>query len=231
MSTLEALHPEQNATVSASAGTGKTWFLVSRIKRLLLSGVKPNSILAITFTRKATSEIKDRLEIDLKEWASADDKKLKSYLIEIGLKKPNEKDLKNAHELYERYQFSDKGIQIMTFHSFSQEILKKFPIEAKVPIGFSVGEQSEINLIKSSAIDKIFSTKNTEDAALINEITTLLSLVGGTENAKAILYNFIEKQNIWRAFTQDNEEMLTTALESLEDLYAPFINKNMRLIS
>lgn len=226
MSTLEALHPEQNATVSASAGTGKTWFLVSRIKRLLLNGIKPNSILAITFTRKATSEIKDRLEIDLKEWASADDKKLKSYLIEIGLKKPNEKDLKNAHELYEHYQFSDKGIQIMTFHSFSQEILKKFPIEAKVPIGFSVGEQSEINLIKETAITNLFTTKNTDDVELIDQITTLLGLVGGIENARKILYNFIEKQNVWRAFTQNNTDMLTTALESLDSLYAPFINKN-----
>ena len=86
MTTLDALYPEHNAIVSASAGTGKTWFLVARIKRLLLSGAHPNSILAITFTRKATSEIKDRLETDLKKWASADDEKLKSYLVEIGLK-------------------------------------------------------------------------------------------------------------------------------------------------
>jgi len=226
MTTLDALYPEHNAIVSASAGTGKTWFLVARIKRLLLSGAHPNSILAITFTRKATSEIKDRLETDLKKWASADDEKLKSYLVEIGLKKPNEKDIKNAHELYEHYQFSDRSIQIMTFHSFSQEILKKFPIEANVPIGFSVGEQSEINLIKGTAIDKIFSTKNIDDIELIDQITTLLALVGGMENARTILYNFIEKQNVWRAFTQDNTEMQTTALESLDNLYAPFINTN-----
>ncbi|RLA04442.1 MAG: hypothetical protein DRQ45_00820, partial [Gammaproteobacteria bacterium] len=53
--------PARNATVHASAGTGKTWLLVTRILRLLLAGARPDSILAVTFTRKAAAEMQQRV--------------------------------------------------------------------------------------------------------------------------------------------------------------------------
>lgn len=48
--------------VMAAAGSGKTTTLVERIKRLLeTGGVSPYEIMAITFTRKAASQLKERL--------------------------------------------------------------------------------------------------------------------------------------------------------------------------
>eukprot|EP00892_Ulva_mutabilis_P005400 jgi/Ulvmu1/3231/UM015_0272.1 len=47
--------------IFAGAGTGKTTTLIARIWRMLAQGIKPESILAITFTRKACQEIKERL--------------------------------------------------------------------------------------------------------------------------------------------------------------------------
>ncbi len=52
--------------IIAGAGTGKTRTLTSRIASIINSGVKPQKILAITFTNKAASEMKERVNILLK---------------------------------------------------------------------------------------------------------------------------------------------------------------------
>ena len=56
-----ACDPSRSVVVEACAGAGKTWMLVSRILRALLDGARPEEILAITFTRKAAGEMRERL--------------------------------------------------------------------------------------------------------------------------------------------------------------------------
>src|SRR5579871_1229390 len=62
-----AVDPTQNVVLEASAGTGKTRVLVERYVNLLLAGVDPDRILAITFTRKAAAEMRQRIIDRLKE--------------------------------------------------------------------------------------------------------------------------------------------------------------------
>jgi DNA helicase-2/ATP-dependent DNA helicase PcrA len=47
--------------IIASAGTGKTSTIVGRIAYLLESGIKPEEILLLTFTNKASLEMKSRV--------------------------------------------------------------------------------------------------------------------------------------------------------------------------
>nr|MBQ6740583.1 UvrD-helicase domain-containing protein [Synergistaceae bacterium] len=63
---------KQIITVTAGAGTGKTWVLSNRYARLLLSsedfnsstpqGLLPKDILTLTYTEAAASEMKSRIE-------------------------------------------------------------------------------------------------------------------------------------------------------------------------
>ena len=69
----------------AAAGTGKTWLLVTRLVRLLLAGTSPDSILAITFTRKAAAEMAARLTDRIYSMARLDDGALAQALRALGI--------------------------------------------------------------------------------------------------------------------------------------------------
>jgi len=69
-----ATHTTGPLMIVAGAGTGKTKTLTHRIKNLIASGIAPASILAITFTNKAATEMKDRVikligkNLGLRDW-------------------------------------------------------------------------------------------------------------------------------------------------------------------
>src|ERR1700716_3454095 len=71
-----ASDPGSSAFVSANAGSGKTHVLVQRVIRLLLSGVPPEKILCITFTKAAAANMAERVFSTLGHWFTLGDEAL-----------------------------------------------------------------------------------------------------------------------------------------------------------
>ena len=71
-----ASNPDASAFVAANAGSGKTHVLVNRVIRLLLTGVPPEKILCITFTKAAAANMAQRVFETLGRWVTLPDREL-----------------------------------------------------------------------------------------------------------------------------------------------------------
>ena len=124
-----ACDPSRSVAVEACAGAGKTWILVSRMLRALLDGAAPHEILAITFTKKAAGEMRQRLQEWLEEFAKASPDKLLSELMDRGMTPQNALDQREAlRGLYRKLLGGGHPVQIRTFHSWFAALLGTAPL-------------------------------------------------------------------------------------------------------
>ncbi len=197
---LQAANPYINATVTASAGSGKTYMLVTRILRLLLEDAKPGSILALTFTRKAAAEMQQRLAERLYQLATVDDESLCNLLDELGV---DTRYKNKARRLYEAHQYCDYPVRTLTFHSFCQDLLARFPLEANVPPNFDLLESADL-LIKQ-ARDALFNEATLDmQGELARHLQQLMTLSGGLFNLDQCLNHFLAHRSDWWAYTFNN---------------------------
>jgi ATP-dependent helicase/nuclease subunit A len=130
---LLAVDPRRNVALEASAGTGKTRVLVDRYVGLLAAGVKPRHILAITFTRKAAAEMRQRI------------------LLELATR---HREQTIAAELWHEIRDSLTDISISTIDAFCLALLREFPLEADVDPGFELADETETPRLVDDALER-----------------------------------------------------------------------------
>src|SRR5215468_7678633 len=112
-----ASDPAASAFVSANAGSGKTHVLVQRVIRLLLSGVPPEKILCLTFTKAAAANMAERVFTTLGHWVTLDDAALDAAIIDAGVPAPNARLRKTARELFAQALETPGGLKVQTIHA------------------------------------------------------------------------------------------------------------------
>ena len=132
-----ASDPQYSVWVEASAGTGKTKVLSDRVLRLLLAGANPSKILCLTYTKAAAVEMNNRIASRLSSWAVMPEEKLQEELSAllgrtITASSADKELIATARRLFALLLDIPGGLKIQTFHSFCEEILKRFPLEAKI---------------------------------------------------------------------------------------------------
>ncbi|MGL5207057.1 MAG: UvrD-helicase domain-containing protein [Acidaminococcaceae bacterium] len=115
---------ENNISVSAGAGSGKTRVLVERFVNII-SGKKAaaDGILAITFTRKAAKEMRERVRIKIDDL----------------IKNPA-----NDRQFWQEQLMLLERSQISTIDSFCSRLLRDNPVEAKVDPAFVTTEEFDL---------------------------------------------------------------------------------------
>jgi len=150
---------------SASAGSGKTYKLTAiYLANLFKSRYNYRKILAVTFTNKATAEMKSRI-IDHLHKLSVGEKT--DYL--AGLIKATGKSedwiRKEAKEILNSILHDFSRFSVSTIDSFFQRVLRAFTREVGLHSGFSI--ELDHSIILSAAIDEVIASATT-DAQLKN---------------------------------------------------------------
>jgi ATP-dependent helicase/nuclease subunit A len=204
----------RNATVHASAGSGKTYLLVSRIIRLLLEGARPEAILAITFTRKAAAEMQERLLQRVFELAASETHKLERSLEELALDPRQPAILDKARNLYENLLRNPQPVQTTTFHAFCQDLLRRFPLEANVPPGFELLDQT--GALRDEAWEALMVEASNQPVAPVSLALANLFTELGVANTKTALNGFLTHRSDWWAYTLDETDPVAMACQALE---------------
>ena len=152
----------------ASAGTGKTYTLASRYIALLMDSDGDflyRNILAVTFTNKATAEMKQRIlsYLYLISEGDEDNAERKGFLANMVRYMRRGVDSRNGDELRDKarrvchYILEDyDNMKVVTIDSFLQTLIAG--IAQAVGIGASFNVVLDINHVISTAIDEIMTT-------------------------------------------------------------------------
>lgn len=175
-------YKKMNFTVyKSSAGSGKTFTLVKEyLKMALAEPVKFKEILAITFTNKAASEMKERILSSLKDLSEQPInintntyKSLLPVLVdETGL--TEEQISENASRILKLILHNYDDFAVSTIDSFAHRIIRSFAFDLRIPMNFDV---------------------DTDDKKMLEQaVNLLISKTGRDENITKTLVEFTESR-------------------------------------
>ncbi|MCL6678467.1 double-strand break repair helicase AddA [Sphingomonas sp. RG327] len=182
-----AADPFANASLSASAGTGKTQVLTARVLRLMLHGASPESILCLTFTKAAAAEMANRIGERLAAWVRMPDKNLRKEL--FALREPNDPvTMRRARQLFAKVLDCPGGLRIQTIHSFAQALLAAFPAEAGVVPGFEPIEgRAEQELARTTLANLLADAEANGRRSLVDDVQQLSLRLGEVDAVRYLM--------------------------------------------
>ncbi len=138
----------RDVVVTAGAGTGKTRTLVARYLSLLAEGLPLRSIVAITFTKKAAREMRNRVREEVRKYLE-------------------QTDLSSEERVRWRALYAAlDAARIGTIHSLCAEILRAHPAEARVDPRFDVLDEGQVNILRSRAVDEALAWATDDQEAV-----------------------------------------------------------------
>ncbi len=209
-----AIEAQGRVIVSASAGSGKTTVMIEKIIRLILSGVGVDEILAVTFTKKAAAQMKEKLSNALIKALNAD-----------GVTSEKRAMLK-------KQLAGVPSADISTIHAYCSKLIKRHFYAADVDGGFRVigGDDADGRALKNRALDELleegYERKDEEFAHLLSSyfrkkkddaLRKIFTSTYSELRDRADYVEFLEKAT--HGYTEEDFDRLCG------DLFAAFLEK------
>ena len=173
-----AIDPERSVIVQAPAGSGKTTLLVNRYLTLLGRVEEPEHVLAITFTRKAAAEMRQRVIEQLGSRTAA-------------AKPARVRASERGWQLLDNPQ----RLRIQTIDSFALGILQQQPFSTRFGHNYRFAEDAR--WLYQEAADRLLEKTNDKDP-LSADISRFVALVGNDfDLARNLIADMLGRRDQW----------------------------------
>ena len=201
--------------VSAAAGSGKTAVLVERVIELITDSGRPidaDRLLVVTYTKAAAGEMKERIAARIEE------------LLEEN----------PFSELLHRQQLLLSRAKISTIHSFCSDIAKEYFHVINIPNDFRIGEEKELELLKSLAMQSVLERKYSEkDSVFENTVEVFSSTRDDTILQEIVLklYEFLRSNPFPEKWVKEKSAMYDVAKQANETEWGLHIIERSKMMT
>jgi len=204
-----AQDPEKSCIVQAPAGSGKTTLLAQRYVRLLATVQQPESILAITFTRKAAAEMRERV---LQELADPES--------EIGA-------AATAHAHTQGWQIEKypSRLRIQTIDSFATSLVNQLPITSPLQQTKICAHPEDYYHQAVARVLRRAAENSPDDSAIITS-DLLSTFFGNNVQVHNLLVTMLRRREQWqfmlmeRLASSSGNELIAAIADGIEALHA-----------
>ena len=244
----QALDPNQSFIVQAPAGSGKTELLIQRYLKLLGLASYPEEILAMTFTRKAAAEMKDRVFSALTEAQTH--------------QRPEQAHARFTWELAQKVLEQDQSrewhlldnparLRIVTIDSFCSSLTRRMPVLSKMGAVLNIQENAK-SLYRETARSILSLTESETNPYGVLVRNILRHIDNSKEDFIKRIVQLLQKRDQWMISFFDPREnleahplnedarkklektlaaLIQSRLGELNDLFSPAIQENILQIA
>ncbi|MEM7193466.1 MAG: UvrD-helicase domain-containing protein [Pseudomonadota bacterium] len=196
----EAMDPKRSFIVQAPAGSGKTGLLVRRFLKLLTTVDNPEQILAITFTRKATAEMRQRIISALSGLTSEGEPLTDPEMVRLSTDVLNHAKRKGwdlrAHS---------RRLRIQTIDSLCTELVRRMPWSARFGSVPAIAENSEE--MRMQAAKQTLMHMDRPKSSWRDDCIELLRLTDGRlDQCHRLLTEMLDSRTKWLSVLRQNGE-------------------------